>query len=88
MKKIIRLTESDLTKIVKRVINEDSSDKSGSLYSKINKLIDGEFSDMEPSEIQDILNRIAKSHGANAERKKKGKEYITKDEVIKNFRKK
>ena len=33
MKRIIRLTERDLTRIVKRVINEDWDDETWSLYN-------------------------------------------------------
>ena len=38
MKKIIRLTESDLTRIIKRVINEQSN-VGGSIFSNITNLI-------------------------------------------------
>ena len=36
MKKIVRLTEKDITNMVKRVINEDLSDRKSDLYSSIN----------------------------------------------------
>jgi hypothetical protein len=86
MKKVIKLTESDLTRIVKRVVKEELSDRSGELYSRINRLIDGEFSDMEHSEIFEVLKHIAKSHESSAYRKMKGIGPISKDEVLKNFK--
>lgn len=73
MKKIIRLTESDLTRIVKRAINENISDRKGDLYSSINNLIDTEFEDMDPSEIADVLNNIMGHH--------KGKDYRRKNNI-------
>jgi type III secretory pathway lipoprotein EscJ len=87
MKKIIKLTESDLHRIVKRAINEESSEQRGHLYSKINSLIDNEFSDMDPSDVSVVLQKIAKFYESDSERKRKGIGFITKDEVLKNFRK-
>lgn len=86
MKKVIKLTESDLSRIVNRVVNEELYDQSGELYSKINRIIDGEFSDMEPSDVFEVLSNIAKSYEAMAYRKMKGRGPISKDEVLKNFR--
>jgi hypothetical protein len=54
MKKIIRLTESDLTRLVKRTIREMrfSDDKE---FDSENELELEDFSNMEPNEIVDRL---------------------------------
>ena len=39
MKKTIRLTESDLTRIVKRIVNENESKLSGDFESEMRKLL-------------------------------------------------
>jgi hypothetical protein len=85
MKKIIRLTESDLTRIVKRVVNEDMSDKTGDLYSSINQVIDN-FEGVSESDIVMVLENILSHHrGVEGRRKRKNGGYITSDEVRKNF---
>jgi hypothetical protein len=80
MKKVIKLTESDLTKLVKRVINE-SSDQSGDLYSSINDLIDN-FEGIDESEIIMVLESILDHHKG---RRKRNVGYLTSDEVRRNF---
>ena len=86
MKKTIRLTEKDLTRIVKRVMNEDYSDRKGDLYSSINRIIDGEFNDVDPSEIVDVLSNILDHHKSKSYRRKNNTRGISSDEVLKNFR--
>ena len=86
MKKIVKLTESDLAKMVKRVMNEDLSTRTGDLYSKINELIDREFDDVEPSEVVRILSNILKHHEGRVYRDKHNIKPITSKEVVKNFR--
>jgi len=48
MKKIIRLTESDLTNIVKRVINEDNSNFLRKRLNVINRILDEVISELKP----------------------------------------
>ena len=86
MEKIIKLTERDLTKIVNRIINEGSSDRADDLYSKINKLIDGEFDDLESDEIADVLENILDGHKSKSYRKKHNIGSISKSDVLKNFK--
>jgi chromatin remodeling complex protein RSC6 len=88
MKKIVKLTESDLTKLVKRVMNEDLSDREGDLYSSINKLIDREFDDVESSVIVDVLGNILDNHKARSHRKKHNIKDISSDDVRKNWNRK
>ena len=85
MKKIVRLTERDLTRLVKRVMNEDLSDRKGDLYSSINKIIDREFDDVETSDVVDVLNSILDSHKGRSHRQNKGMKSISKDDVMRNF---
>jgi predicted transcriptional regulator len=81
----LKLTERDLNRIVRRVISEQSSDTE-SLYSEINKLIDGSYSEMNPSDVADVLRNILDSYEAMSRRKKRGMGGITKDDVMKRFR--
>lgn len=85
MKKIVRLTEKDITNMVKRVINEDLSDRKSDLYSSINRLIDREFDDVETSDVVEVLNNILDSHKGRSYRQKKGMKPISKDDVLRNF---
>jgi hypothetical protein len=67
MKKVIRLTESDLIKLVEKVVNEDVSEESRILDSKKKELSDMErqygdaFNKMNSlhNEIQQLENRIS-----------------------------
>ena len=52
MKKIIRLTEYDLTNIVKRVINEDNSNFLRKRLTFINRILDEVISELTPSEYE------------------------------------
>ena len=52
MKKIIRLTESDLTNIVKRVIKEDNSNFLRKRLTFINRILDEVISELTPSEYE------------------------------------
>jgi hypothetical protein len=72
MKKIVKLTENDLSRIVNRVVSEDIGDKTGNLYSDINKLIDMEYSELEADEVIDVLENILDSLRGSSERKKRG----------------
>lgn len=84
MKRITKLTESDLTRIVRRVIIEQESEDNNSLYYDINNLIND--SGMEPSDVADVLRNILDSYEAMSRRKKRGMGGITKDDVMKRFR--
>jgi|LakMenEpi03Aug12_release.lakeMendotaPanAssembly.Ray.scaffolds.fasta_scaffold2857005_1 hypothetical protein len=81
MKKV-RLTERDLTKIVKRIVNEDISEFD-SLYSDISSLIDD--SGMEPSDVVDVLRTILDNYEAMSYRKKRKIGNITRDDVTGRF---
>jgi predicted transcriptional regulator len=87
MKKIIKLNENDLYGIVKRVMNENLSNRTGELYAAINALIDREFDDVDPSDVVDILENILRNSKAIHHRRKNNIGSLTKDEVLRNFRK-
>ena len=53
MKKVIRLTESDLMRIVKRIINEDKDN-----YSNINEYYGGEMEDSMVPIIDRVINKL------------------------------
>lgn len=86
MKKVIKLTESDLTNLIKRVVNENLSDRKGDLYMSINDLIEREFEDVEPSVVADVLANIMDHHKGQAYRRKHNIKGITADEVRKHFK--
>lgn len=71
----------------RRVVKENLSDRKGDLYSSINKIIDREFDDVESSDVVDVLNNILDNHKGRSHRQKKGMKSISKDDVIKNFKK-
>ena len=71
MKRIIRLTESDLTRIVKRVINETDDYKDRSMYDPY---YGDDDDDLEPDDdneqlenLQDIFQMYAKNYIKNSE---------------------
>lgn len=86
MKKVIKLTESDLTNLIKRVVNENLSDRRGELYMSINDLIEREFDDVESSVVADVLNDIMNHHQGKVYRRKHNIKDIPADEVRKNFK--
>ena len=63
MKRIVRLTESDLTRIVKRVIQEEEDAVIGSIESDIDLIDD---SDPDPGLLQKIIDKIENA-GHNVE---------------------
>ena len=83
------LTERDLTRLVKRVINEDKDNKKMDLKSDFNDIINHEYySEIEPSDLVEVLEELLHYAKNDVFRSKKpNKGYITKDEVIKNFKK-
>jgi len=86
MRKVVKLNESDLTRIIKRVVLEQE-DKVGKLYSEINDLLSyGEYSELPPSEVVGVLENILKHAKAKEYRHKNNIVPISKEEVIKNFR--
>jgi predicted transcriptional regulator len=88
MKKIVRLTERDLTRLVKRVMNEDKDNKKMDLKSDLRNIINDEYSEIEPSDLVEVLEELLHYAKNDVFRSKKpNKGYITKDEVIKNFKK-
>jgi hypothetical protein len=88
MKKVVKLTESDLTKLIKRMVNEGLSDRKGDLYSSINKLIDQEFDDVDSSDVAEVLSNILDNHKARSHRKKHNIKDISSDDVRKNWNRK
>jgi hypothetical protein len=87
MKKIVRLKESDLTNIIKKVISEQHHSPSQELRMTINDLLDNDFRDIDPSEAAQVFEYFAKAMRGNEYRKKHNIGPISKDEVIKNFKK-
>ena len=47
MKKTIKLTESELSNLIKRVVKENIDNRPDEFYSHINELINYEYSDMD-----------------------------------------
>ena len=72
MKKIIRLTESDLTRLVKRVVNENESKLSGDFESEMRKLL-SDFKDkgMSLEQIHKQLKRWEENISSQIHRKNK-----------------
>jgi len=64
----------------------ESDDMTGDLYYDINNLIDGKYSDIDPSDVVDVLNNISRNFKAQSYRKKHNIGPISKDEVLRNFR--
>lgn len=83
--KMRRLTEKDLSRIVKRVINENLSDRSDEMYSHINELIDMEYNDVDIDDQVDVLENILQSIKAKSFRNKRGLGHITHDQVRKRW---
>jgi wyosine [tRNA(Phe)-imidazoG37] synthetase (radical SAM superfamily) len=82
MRRTVRLTESDLARIVKRVIKENLNDRPDEMYSHINSIIDYKFSDVDPDDAIDVLEHILQSLRSKRDR---GDKSITKDSVMKNW---
>lgn len=65
MKKIVKLTETDLYRIVNRVINEGDDfvmpgqNMKGDFYDKVNMLIN-EYSDIDKHDILDVLENLSR----------------------------
>ena len=82
------LTERNLTRFVKRVMNEDKDNKKMDLKSDLRNIINDEYSEIEPSDLVEVLEELLHYAKNDVFRSKKpNKGYITKDEVIKNFKK-
>ncbi len=56
MKKVIRLTESDLTRLVRRVINEQNTESQ--MNRAVLKYINSEYGDLEPYETDEFPDYI------------------------------
>ena len=86
MKKVVRLSESDIARIVNKVINEQPErDRTGDLYGAINSLIDDEYNDVDYEDVANVLENILRGIKAQAYRNKKGRKSISKNDVLKNF---
>ena len=70
----------------KKMVKENLSDRTGNLYASINELIDREFDDVDPSDVVRILSNILKHHEGKVYRKKHNINPISKDEVLRNFK--
>ena len=60
MKKVVRLTESDLIKIVKRVVKEESSPKEKDLYTSLHSLRNSINDIKAPSLLKDKKEALSK----------------------------
>ena len=75
MKKIVKLTEADLARIVKRVINEGDDfvmpgqNMKGDFYDKVNMLIN-EYSDIDKHDILDVLENLSRQIKSEIRRNK------------------
>ena len=58
MTKIIKLTESELSNLIKRVVKENIDNRPDEFYSHINELINYEYSDMDPRDAIDVFENI------------------------------
>ena len=85
MKKTIKLTESELSNLIKRVVKENINNRPDEFYSHINELINYEYSDMDPRDAIDVLENIIASLKASHYREKTGSKFINKDDVKKNW---
>jgi hypothetical protein len=83
MKNTIKLKESELSRIIKKVINENMDEEN--LYSDINNLISDRYSEMDDAKITEVLKNITSNFRAKAHRKRSGIGDITYDEVRKNW---
>ena len=86
MKKVIRLSESDIARIVNKVISEQPEmDRTGDLYASINSLIDDEYNDVELEDVANVLENILRGIKAQSHRNKKGMKPFSKNDVLKNW---
>jgi hypothetical protein len=86
MKKVVRLSESDITRIVNKVINEQPEiDRTGDLYGAINSLIDDEYNDVDYEDVANVLENILRGIKAQSHRNKKGMKPISKNDILKNW---
>ena len=85
MKKTIRLSESELSNLIKRVVKENVDNRPDEFYSHINELINYEYGDMDPRDAIDVLENIISSLRARQHREKTGSKFINKDDVMKNW---
>lgn len=75
MKKIVRLTESGMTKLIKNIIEQEEfvvpgENKTGDFYYGVNTLID-EFEDVDKEELLKVLENIVKGLKAEIYREKR-----------------
>lgn len=85
MKKTIRLTESELSNLIKKIVKEDLNDRPDEFYSHINELINYEYNDLDPRDAIDVLENIISSLKARQHREKTGSKFINKNDVLKNW---
>jgi hypothetical protein len=85
MKKVVKLSESDIARIVNKVINEQEDNRTGDLYADINSLIDDEYNDVDYEDVANVLENILRGIKAQSYRNKKGIKPISSAEVLKNF---
>jgi len=85
MGRTIKLNETDLSRIIKKVIKEQD-DQKGNLYSDINDLINEKYSDINPSDVVDVLENILRNSKAIHHRRKNNIGSLTKDDVLRNFK--
>jgi hypothetical protein len=83
------LTERRYRRLPNRRVNENLSDKKMDLKSDFNDIINHKhYSEIKPSDLVEVLEELLHYAKNDVFRSKKpNKGYITKDEVIKNFKK-
>jgi hypothetical protein len=82
MKRVVKLSESDIARIVNKVINEQQDNRTGDLYASINSLIDDEYNDVDYEDVANVLENILRGIKAQSYRNKKGIKSISKNDVV------
>ena len=86
MRKVVRLKERDLSRIVKRIMTEQRDIK-GDFYSDINSLIDEEYSDLDISDKISVLENILENLNARMERGDKDSSRLSMRDARRRFEK-
>ena len=78
MKRTLRLTERDLSRIVRRVINEDKEERRGGVGNSLNEFIDSfEFSQRGNDELIEFAHKLLDGNLSDEEFKNFKSYYIT-----------
>lgn len=85
MKRILRLTEKDLSSLIKKVINENLEDRTDEMYSHINELLNMEYINVSIYDKIDVIENILQSLKSQSHREKRGLGHITSGQVKKRW---